>query len=1142
MPKTANKISKLVFVSIIFVVSIILMVTFIVVYIHKERKITDIDRYGRFFKLEATRLESRINEIDSLHHLVINDPTIANEFYKFEHDQEPTAIARLMTNRILENIGQIRHISAVYLLTKDGQCRFSSAKSFIGNNYGFRPYFTEALKKGKSVYLARGVTSHVTGIYFSHAIELNGDKLGVAVLKIDPRFFQLKSIFSFSSMPSEKDILRTGLATNQGILLNTTEKILNTVEDLTEEQRAVIRHSKQFPEKEVISLGFPRGTWVRVKNTGFSAIDLQGKSYYFFSRPLLGNELFLVHIVDMDWFHRINTPLSGLYNWLLVIFGLLLVVACGFVYLLEKRRYTILLQSEALAESEKKTRLFSQVVEQAGSSIVITDVDGNIVYVNPHFTSVTGYDFDEAYGKNPRILNSGRLKKALYSGLWETITQAKTWKGVLHNKKKNGETYWEEATITPIIDSGGEITHFAAVKEDISKRISLTEKLREESEKLQLIVKHAGLGITIIVDRRFVWINRTCVELFGYSVDDEILGQLTEMMYPSKQAFLDFAEEFSAGFEQADIFTAETQLKRKDGSLFWVNLTGKPIESKTVEGDGYIWIIEDITQRKQNEVELLKAKEKAEAANEIKSRLLTNVSHDIRTPLHGLIGILELFATTALSTVQQELLIKGKRSAVFLENMLNNLLDLSKIESGQFRLAESPFVLKNLVVDTGEILAGQFSSKGIAFKYSIDENLPEIFTGDGFRLQQILINLVGNSLKFTDEGSIGLEINGTVKNNTALLLFQVSDTGVGIPKKNRDHLFEPFTQADNSITRKYGGSGLGLSICKELCTMMGGRIWFETEEGKGTTFYFTCKCGVATEQEKALLFTGEKHVDLECDKSLVILIVDDNEANQEILKMMLKHGGHKPYIAANGRECLEKMVSMSFDLIFMDMQMPVLDGLSTAEIIRSCEQGRGETVSGFSDIIPALQKKLQGSNTPIVALTANAREEDRRRCRRAGMDHYLLKPFRNVQIAQVLHQFCGEKEHGKVLEKDGEKSPAARGNGSETNLTMAGIRQYIETTFPFSFEEREKLITLTLEQVFKGLEELRVVVECETPSLQDVAEKAHQIKGSLLNLGLKELASDLAALEQTARQKKSQSLERAVGRIISEMNAIRQRN
>lgn len=1142
MSKTPKKTSRLVFVSIIFVVSIILMVTFIVIYIHKERKITDIDRYARFFKLETTRLESRINEIDSLHHLIINDPTITNVFYKLEHDQEPTAISRLITNKILNNIGKIQYISAVYLLTKDGQCRFSSVRSFIGNNYGFRPYFTEALKNGKSVYLARGITSHVTGIYFSHAVELSGDKLGVAVLKIDPRFFQLKSIFSFSSMPSEKDILRTGLATNQGILLNTTENVLNTVENLTGEQRAVIRHSKQFPEKEIIELGFPRGSWIKVKNAGFSAIDLQGRTYYFFSKPLQKNELFLVHIIDADWFHRINTPLAGLYNWLLVIFGLLLVVACGFVYLLEKRQYTILRQSEALTESEKKIRLFSQVVEQAGSSIVITDADGNIVYVNPHFTTVTGYDFDEAYGKNPRILNSGRLKKSVYREMWETITRGKTWKGVLHNTKKNGEMYWEEATISPIIDSGGEITHFVAVKEDISERISLTERLKEESEKLHLIVKHAGLGITIIVDRRVVWINRTCVELLGYSSDDEILGQLTEMVYPSKKEFLRFAEEFAAGFEHADIFTVETRLRRKDGSLFWVNLTGKPIESKDVEGDGYIWIIEDITQRKQDEVELLKAKEKAEAANEMKSRLLTNVSHDIRTPLHGLIGILDLFATTALSTFQKELLIKGKRSAVFLENMLNNLLDLSKIESGQFFLDESPFVLKNLIVDTGEILAGQFSSKGIAFKYSIDENLPEIFTGDGFRLQQILINLLGNSLKFTHEGSIALEVNGTVKNNTALLLFQVNDTGVGIPEKNREQLFEPFTQADNSITRKYGGTGLGLSICKELCTMMGGRIWFETEEGKGTTFYFTCKCGVATEEERALLFAGEKHVDLKCEKSLVILVVDDNEANQEILKMMLQHGGHKPHIAADGRECLEKMLSMSFDLIFMDMQMPILDGLSTAEIIRSCEQGKGESFSGFPDIIPALQKKLQGSYTPIVALTANAREEDRRRCCRAGMDHYLLKPFRNVQIAQVLHQFCGKNGHVDVSEKDGEQSPAEPDNGGKAALTMAGIRQYIETTFPFSFEEREKLIALTLEQVFKGLEELRVVVECESPSLQDVAEKAHKIKGSLLNLGLKELASDLSAIEQMAREKKSQSLERKVGKIISEMNAIRQRN
>jgi nitrogen fixation negative regulator NifL len=1137
-----KKTSRLVFVSIIVVVSIILMVTFIVIYIHKERKITDIDRYGRFFRLEATRLESRINEIDSLHHLIINDPTIANMFYKLEHNQVPTAIAGLMTNKILTNIAQIQHISAAYLLTKDGECRFSSTKSFIGHNYGFRPYFTDALKKGKSVYLARGITSHITGLYFSHAIELNGEKQGVAVLKIDPRFFRSKSIFSFSAQPSGRDILRAGLATRQGILLNTTENSLNTLEKLSKEQLALIHSSKQFPENEIIDLGFPAGSWDQVKHTGFTEISRQNKVYYAFCEPLQKNELFLVHIIHADWFHKTNTPLAGLYNWLLVIFGLLLIVACVFVYLLEQRQHVILRQSAALAESEKKIRLFSRAVEQAGSSIVITDTGGNIVYVNPHFTEITGYSFDEVYGKNPRVLNSGKLKSSVFKGMWQTITRGKTWKGVLHNRKKNGKTYWEEATISPIVDSSGEITHFVAVKEDISERISLTGKLKGESEKLQLIVRHAGLGITIIVDRKIVWINRTCIELFGYSTDDEVLGRSTEMMYPSREAFLDFEREFSVSFTGNRIFNTETQLKKKDGTLFWVSLTGKPITSKDVEGDGFIWIIEDITLRKKDEVRLRLAMEKAEAANKMKSRLLTNVSHDIRTPLHGMIGILDLFETTQLNSVQKELLVKGKRAANFLHNMLNNLLDLSKIESGQFFLDESPFILKSLIVEVGEILAGQFSSKGIAFKYRIDKKLPEAFIGDGFRLQQILINLVGNSLKFTHEGSISLEISETVENETVMLLFQVSDTGVGIPRKKHKQLFEPFTQADNSITRKYGGTGLGLSICKELCTLMGGRIWFETEEGKGTTFFFTVRCSAATKEETILLAAGEKAVDLECEKSLVILVVDDNEANQEILKMMLKHGGHQPHIAADGRECLEKMVDASFDLVFMDMQMPVLDGVSATKIIRACEQGCGETFSGFSDITPALQKKLQGTYTPIIALTANAREEDRRRCGRAGMDHYLLKPFRNVQIAQVLYQFCGKNGHAVVSEKTGRRSPAVSDNDGEATLTMAGIRQYMETTFPFSFEEREKLVALTLEQVFKGLEELRVVVECESPSLQEVAKIAHKIKGSLLNLGLRELASDLSALEQRARQKKSQSLEREVDRIISEMNAIRQRD
>ena len=1130
--------------SIISVALILVAVLVLIVDIERQRRVNEIAVYRQFFLLETERLAGRLKDITGLNEILIHDPVILTSLLRIGQGQEPSRAAVGMVKTILTNISTIDHVLAVFLLDGRGTCVFSSRPDFIGANYGFRPYFTSALQQGRGTYVARGVTSHQLGIYFSRLIRSGDRVLGVSVLKLEPAFFDRTPLFFITgNKPSDKEVLRVGLVTGQGLFVDVATGSVHTLGPLDRQVAEGIRQVRQVPVDDIRPLPFAAGTWTLLRRSGFLARPAAGEDYYLFAAPLGATNLHFLHVVKKSWLHQTYRQNLGLYNGLLLVFACLLVLVCLQIFFLDRRHRIVLQQSAALAESEGKLRLFSRAVEQSGNSMVITDREGRIIYVNPAFCDATGFSRDEVLGENPRLLKSGIQEEAVYTDLWQTISSGRTWKGTFCNRKKNGELFWEEATISPIFNEDNEISHYIAVKEDITERRAISRRLEEESDKLQFVVEYAGFGIAIVVDRCFAWVNRSGLEMFGFASPDEVIGRSTAMVYADPELHQRVGQWFLDPANQGRICKMEMRLRKKDGSIFWAALNGKALDSRE-PGRGVIWIVEDITRRKQYEEELLQAQKDAEAASEMKSRLLTNISHDIRTPLHGIMGTFDLLQDMGLGPEQERLVDSGRQAAHFLLNLLNNLLDLSKIEAGQLVLDAFPFAIRELIREVGEMLSSQFRRKGVRFCSAVADDVPAVLVADAIRIKQIFLNLAGNSIKFTDHGevTVSVAVDGWQEEQVRLLC-TVRDTGEGIPRSQQDRLFDAFTQADVSRTRRSVGTGLGLSICRELCALMGGRIWFESTPGKGTTFHFTLTCGIASGQQEKDPGTAEPIATWN-GPSLAVLIVDDNEANQDILRIILEQDRHRVQVADNGLAALERLAEARFDLVFMDMQMPVMDGLTATRALRCCEAEAcslpPELAKEHGELIQRLRRMVQGGRVPVVALTANAMQDDREQCREAGMDAYLAKPFLRDQLLHVLADLFGPEggeqqaaEPRAEEEQHEQAEPAEPGEQKEEQPlsppTMESVRRCLRSRYPFTEEQLTTLVTATCSGIDRDLARLAGAVEARDPGR--IREIAHRVKGSLLNLGLDELVSGVGAMEQAAKQGQDRDYGADMGRV-----------
>ena len=656
--------------------------------------------------------------------------------------------------------------------------------------------------------------------------------------------------------------------------------------------------------------------------------------------------------------------------------------------------------------AESQLHKLSLVLEQSPETVIITDVNRRIEYVNESFVRAFGYSRKEVIGKTPKIISSDMTPPELLRDLIQTITHGHTWKGEFHNRRKDGSTIIQYAIITPLRQPDGKITHYVAVQEDITDKKRLAEELDHHRHHLEELV-----------------VSRT--------------------------------------------------------------------------------------------KELAEARHQAEIANEAKSNFIANMSHEIRTPMNGVLGMAYLAMASTSDPKQRDYLKKIQTSGQHLLHIVNDILDFSKIEAGKMTLEAVDFRLDDILNNLASMMSNKLIGRHISLNFDVDTELSNDMHGDPHRLSQILINYTNNALKFTEQGEIIVRVRKLTHTADGWLVrFEVQDSGIGMTEEQQHRLFRSFEQADSSTTRKYGGTGLGLAICKQLARLMGGEVGVNSQEGKGSTFWFTVHLSAAKEQVQIqeTVATGSHGVRLQLlarERRMTVLVADDNQFNQQIAEELLESVGVNVVLADNGQQALDMLEKQAVDCILMDIQMPVMDGLEATRKLRSTEK--------FLHL-------------PVIAMTANAMNEDRLQCLGAGMNDFIAKPFIPEILYSTLVRWLSPPDDrvcSSLIPRE------TQPQSSDSNLCID--LRVLEKQLGTAPEKISKFAHKFVESAAKGLQEMDYA--CEQGDQTMLSALGHKLKSSARTVGANEFADLCHELEQLKREN---DLPRSL-RIVGELHSLHAR-
>jgi PAS domain S-box-containing protein len=866
--------------------------------------------------------------------------------------------------------------TGVYLINREGQviAHETEETKITGMSLSFRPYFQQAMQGKASVYAAIGIYTGDRGLYYAAPVYAGTlatqEIIGAIVLQMPVTILE--------KVLQELDGVALVLSPQGVTFASKSEELLySSVGKMTEERLADIRKQRQFGrlfEKES-----PNQLPFSLDN---DYVEWNGRRYALVVQSIIwnsyGGNWQLAGLQDTsEWFPPAYRFTVGLLSFAVVtLLGVLMQVVLQMRHRSEEARRRFLVLGTALDSS------------MAG--IVLTDATGRIEWSNPVFEKDSGYDARALHGQSLDTMLVEQERDSVRAALDDALRTGRNWRSELQALRRDGSTYWLNMVVTSVRGRKGETVGRVVICDDISDRKQLEMQLQDSVSFQQALIDTIPYPVFYKgADTRFLGVNRAYEVVFAVDRADLVGKRVLDLAYLAEADRIEYQREDEEVIRTAGEVRREVNMPYADGKLHQTLYFVSGFRLSDGSPGGLVGTFVDISDQKAAEAALAAAKQAAEEAARIKADFLANMSHEIRTPMNAIIGMAHLAMRSDLNARQADYVRKIQQSGQHLLGIINDILDVSKIEAGKLGIEAIEMSLDTVLENVANLIADKAVDKGLELVFNVASDVPTELIGDPLRLGQILINYANNAIKFTERGEIDVCIRKQAEDESHVILyFAVRDTGIGLTPEQVGNLFQSFQQADASTTRKYGGTGLGLSISRSLAQMMGGEVGVESELGKGSTFWFTARLRRGVPHRVLM-----PHIDLHGRR---VLVVDDNDTARHVLVEMLTAQAFSTSEAASGQEALQMvqgamLAGTPYDLILLDWQMPGLDGIETASRINAMN----------------IQPKPH-----CMLVTAFGREEVIKAAESAGMDQVLLKPVNASLLLDSIMRAFGKAQNG----------------------------------------------------------------------------------------------------------------------------------